>query len=78
MLPIAKAMSKKLKIRYMDGSSILIGGYVVLLLIVSIRLIESGSLSLGAKLGIGVVLWGLVIYFLILLVRYYKKLDNSS
>lgn len=69
---------RKEKISYIVQSSIGMGVWTLLTVIVSIKVASAEQLTLATKIAAWGFLWTLVIYFIYVLIRYYKKLDESN
>jgi hypothetical protein len=64
------------KISYVIQSSVGIGAWAVLILIVSIRVASADQLGLAVKLAMCGFLWGSMAYGAHILIRYYKKMND--
>lgn len=68
----------KTKISYIVQSSIGIGVWIFLTAVASLRVASAMQLGVETKIIIWGFLWGLVVYFVSVLVRHYNKLDDST
>jgi hypothetical protein len=66
----------KAKISYIVQSSIGIGIWALLSVIVSIKVASAEQLALATKIAIWGFLWGSIAYCIYVLVRRYRKLDE--
>lgn len=69
---------RKAKISYLVQSVIGMVVWILLTVIVSIKIASAEQLTLTVKVAIWGFLWALVAYFIYVLIRYYRKLDETS
>lgn len=69
-------MMRKAKIFYIIQSSIGVGVWAVLSVIVSMKVAAAEQLAMATRLAIWGFLWGSIAYCIYVLIRYYKKLDE--
>ncbi len=71
-------LSKKANGRsYIIQSVAVIGGYGVLAAIVTDKVFSAPQLSLLTQLAVGGFLWGIIIWFVVVLRRYYRRLPDE-
>lgn len=70
-------MSASRKTKYVVMSVLLLGGYAALAGIVTSRISAADQLGPIGKLSILLVLWGVIVYFAVVLWRHYRKVRHG-
>ena len=69
---------RKAKLSYIIQSSVVMGVWTLVMVIVSIKIYEEDQLPALTKFAVWGFIWGLIIYFIVVLIHYYKKLDEAD
>jgi uncharacterized membrane protein YdcZ (DUF606 family) len=67
---------RKAKVKYIVQSSIAVGVWIALSVVVSSRISGASQLAVSAKIVMWSFLWGSIVFCVYVLIRYYKKLDD--
>lgn len=65
------------KTRYLVISSIVVGSFVAIATVVSIKVASAEQLALPTKLAVWALFWGFILYSIRIFIRYYRKLEEE-
>jgi hypothetical protein len=64
-----------MKFEYVVTNLIVIGSYITLTIVVTVRMVSATQLDLAPKVAIMLILWGFVLFLIRTCILYYKRLD---